>query len=50
MPYDAIADARLILTDDLIRESLRKDKEARKARNEDGVDDDAAGEDAETED
>ena len=50
VPYDAIADARLILTDDLIRESLRKDKEARKARKEDGVDDDAAGEDAETED
>ena len=50
VPYDAIADARLILTDDLIRESLRKDKEARTAGKEEGVDEDAAGEDAETED
>ena len=38
VPYEAIAEARLILTDDLIREALTKDKkarqEARKHRNE----------------
>jgi ribosome maturation factor RimP len=30
VPYDAIADARLILTDDLIRDALSKDNRARK--------------------
>ena len=38
VPYDAIADVRLILTDDLIREALSKDnrerKEAKKRRGE----------------
>jgi ribosome maturation factor RimP len=38
VPYEAIAEARLILTDDLIREALTKDKkarqEAKKRRNE----------------
>jgi ribosome maturation factor RimP len=38
VPYDAIAEARLILTDDLIRDALSKDnrarKEARKRRGE----------------
>jgi ribosome maturation factor RimP len=29
VPFDALADARLILTDDLIRDSLKKDKELR---------------------
>ena len=29
MPYEAIAEARLILTDDLIREALKEDKKAR---------------------
>ena len=32
VPYDAIAEARLILTDDLIDEALKKDKQARKNR------------------
>lgn len=42
VPYDAMAEARLILTDDLIRDALKKDKEARqKARKggEDAADD-----------
>ncbi|TIP29322.1 MAG: ribosome maturation factor RimP, partial [Mesorhizobium sp.] len=30
VPYDAIAEARLILTDDLIRDALSKDNRARK--------------------
>ncbi len=30
LPWDAISDARLVLTDDLIREALREDKKARK--------------------
>jgi ribosome maturation factor RimP len=38
VPYEAIAEARLILTDDLVREALTKDKkarqEAKKRRNE----------------
>lgn len=29
LPYAAIAEARLVLTDDLVREALRKDKQAR---------------------
>jgi ribosome maturation factor RimP len=32
IPFDAVTDARLILTDDLIREALRKDKAARADR------------------
>lgn len=32
VPWDAIADARLILTDDLISETLKKDKQAKKMR------------------
>jgi len=31
IPFDALVDAKLILTDDLVREALRKDKEARQA-------------------
>ncbi|WP_127600178.1 ribosome maturation factor RimP [Nitratireductor alexandrii] len=31
IPYDTIADARLILTDELIRDALAKDKQARQA-------------------
>lgn len=38
VPWDAISDARLILTDELIRDALKKDKEARKQR---GAEDDA---------
>lgn len=32
IPFDLIADARLILTDDLIRDALRKDKDLREGR------------------
>jgi len=32
VPWDAISDAKLILTDDLIGEALKKDKQAKKAR------------------
>lgn len=40
IPFDAIEDARLILTDDLIRDSLKAEKAARAARGDD-VDADA---------
>ncbi|MEX6508846.1 ribosome maturation factor RimP [Jiella sp. M17.18] len=42
IPLDAIGEARLILTDDLIQASLKADKAARKARGE-AVDEDAGG-------
>lgn len=43
VPWDAIAEARLILTDELIREALRKDKEERRSTEQDhGDDEDAA--------
>ncbi|MHB2266672.1 ribosome maturation factor RimP [Aliihoeflea sp. PC F10.4] len=32
IPYDSLADAKLILTDDLIRDTLKRDKAAKKAR------------------
>lgn len=32
IPFDLISDARLVLTDDLIRDALRKDKAAREGR------------------
>ncbi len=41
VPFDVLADAKLILTDDLIREALRKDKELRRAANDDGDVDEA---------
>ena len=42
VPWDAISDARLILTDELIRDALKKDKEARQdAKNRGAADDDA---------
>jgi ribosome maturation factor RimP len=48
VPWDAIADARLILTDDLIRDALSKDnrarKEAKKRRGEEDEASDAAQE------
>ena len=44
VPFDAIGELRLILTDDLIQASLKADKAARKARDE-PEDDDASGED-----
>lgn len=46
VPFEAVADARLVLTDELIRDALRRDKEARRAR---GLDDEEeAGETGET--
>lgn len=42
VPFDAIAEARLILTDDLIRDALSKDNQAKKqARKKRGDDDDS---------
>jgi ribosome maturation factor RimP len=32
IPFDVISDARLVLTDDLIRDALRKDKALREGR------------------
>ena len=32
IPFDAIGEAKLVLTDDLIREALKKDKEERRQR------------------
>ncbi len=43
IPFDAIAEARLILTDDLIAASLRADKAARKARGQEVEDDEGDG-------
>ncbi|AWC20584.1 ribosome maturation factor RimP [Aminobacter sp. P9b] len=49
VPFEAISEARLILTDDLIRDALSKDNQARKeARKRRGEDEDAP-EDEETE-
>ena len=51
VPFDAIAEARLILTDDLIRDALSKDNKARKeARKRRGEPDDDQEEQNETED
>lgn len=47
VPFDVLAEARLILTDDLIREALRRDKELRRANGlEDEASDDGADDDA----
>jgi ribosome maturation factor RimP len=43
LPYETIAEARLVLTDDLIRDALRKDKMLREGRDEQ---DDGRGEEA----
>jgi ribosome maturation factor RimP len=43
IPYEAISEARLVLTDELIREALRKDKVLREAN---GIEDDIDDEDA----
>ena len=32
MPFEAVAEARLVLTDDLIRAALKQDKKARQER------------------
>lgn len=52
VPYEAVAEARLVLTDDLIRDALSKDNQARKeARKRRGEPEDAGAEDeTETED
>lgn len=53
VPFDAISDARLILTDDLIRDALSKDNRARKdakKRHGDEADDAQDNEETETED
>ena len=52
VPYDSIAEARLVLTDDLIRDALSKDNKARKeARKRRGEPEEAGAEDeTETED
>ncbi len=41
VPFEAIAEARLVLTDDLIREALSKDKKARQAARRGDADEDA---------
>jgi ribosome maturation factor RimP len=43
IPYEAISEARLVLTDELIREALRKDKVLREAN---GIEDEIDDEDA----
>ncbi|ODT06021.1 MAG: ribosome maturation factor RimP [Mesorhizobium sp. SCN 65-20] len=53
VPFEAMAEARLILTDDLIRDALSKDNRARKEakkRHGDEADDAAEDEETETED
>lgn len=45
VPWDAIAEARLILTDDLVDEALKKDKQARQqAKKKSGAEEDDAAE------
>lgn len=51
IPFDTVADARLVLTDDLIRDALKKDKAARKARKKKGgVADEADADETDNED
>lgn len=52
VPFEAISDARLILTDDLIRDALSKDNRARKEakKHRDDSDDASVDEETETED
>lgn len=48
LPWDTLAEARLVLTDELIRDALKKDKEARRRAEDDGgedVDEDGPGQD-----
>ena len=46
IPFDALAEARLVLTDELIREALKKDKKARREwKKGNGAEDDAQDED-----
>lgn len=48
VPFDVIAEAKLILTDDLIREALRRDKELRRATGGDDAENDAEDDSGET--
>jgi ribosome maturation factor RimP len=41
VPFDVLAEAKLILTDELIREALRRDKELRRAAGDGDAEDDA---------
>lgn len=51
VPYEAIAEARLVLTDDLIRDALSKDNQARKeAKRRRGEPEEADGDETETRD
>ncbi|PWW00164.1 ribosome maturation factor RimP [Hoeflea marina] len=49
IPFAALAEAKLVLTDDLIRESLRADKAARAAANENDPEIDVEDDDTESE-
>jgi ribosome maturation factor RimP len=42
IPFSALAEARLILTDELIRDALKADKDARKAANQNDEDEEEA--------
>lgn len=46
IPYDTLEDARLILTDDLIRDALSKDNREKKAARKGGAEDEFEGDDA----
>lgn len=46
VPFDAVADARLILTDELIREALKRDKALREAQGEAEDEDNESGDPA----
>ena len=48
VPFDVVAEAKLILTDELIREALRRDKELRRAAGGDDAEDDAEDDTGET--
>jgi len=48
VPFDVIAEAKLILTDDLIREALRRDKELRRAAGGGDAENDAEDDSGET--
>lgn len=48
VPFDVLAEAKLILTDELIREALRRDKELRRAAGGDDAEDDAEDDTGET--
>lgn len=47
LPFESLSDARLVLTDELIRESLNRDKKAREAAKRGGDQDSESGEEPE---